>query len=49
MFFTRISIVKLTTYCPSEYLTFNIENELFTSTEVIGAYFIQEISFKLQR
>jgi len=44
MYLVRLSEVKLTLL--SDRMFLYIENERSTSTEVIGAYFIQEVSFK---
>jgi len=42
MYFLRCLIVKLTVL--SDRIFLYVENELSTSTEVIGAYFIQKVS-----
>jgi len=42
MYFPRIAVVKLTLLSDGIFLY--IENELSTSTEVISAYFIPEVS-----
>jgi hypothetical protein len=44
MYFVRFVVVKLTLL--SDRIILYIENECFTSTEVIGAYFMQEVWFQ---
>jgi hypothetical protein len=44
MYFVRFSVVKLSLL--SDRMFFYIENECFTSTEIIGTHFMQEVLFK---
>jgi hypothetical protein len=44
MYFMRFSIIKLSPL--SDRMFLYKENKCFTSTEVIGTYFMQEVSFK---